>query len=327
MPGPLDALVSGYPIDCRPISLPQSLGNSGGASGASLWRYESPRGSLVARAWPDSAQSLADIRVIHAWLVEAAPLSFIPAPLPDRRGETAREWRGRCWEIAPWMPGKAERSQSPSSARAQAAFTGLAEFHQRLARSSRTGPSPGLRSRLGELETLVARGGFAAIDEASPRDSRHDLARRWRLMAEATAPRLLEEVRRAVGSIVSLQPCLRDARPEHFLFVGDRLTGLVDFGAMDWENVAADLSRLCSEWFDLDRAARSEALTAYTSVRPLEDAEWPLIDVFDHAGAVLGAARWIRWHYLEHRVFDDPAAVDRGLTRAVDRLARFAISL
>ena len=45
-----------------------------------------------------------------------------------------------------------------------------------------------------------------------------------------------------------MQPCLRDARPEHFLFVENVLTGLIDFGAMDFETVAGDLARLLGEW-------------------------------------------------------------------------------
>ena len=56
--------------------------------------------------------------------------------------------------------------------------------------------------------------------------------------------------------LIRLQPALRDARPEHFLFEDDRLSGLVDFGAMGVESVAADLARLIGEWFDGDPDAR-----------------------------------------------------------------------
>ena len=52
-----------------------------------------------------------------------------------------------------------------------------------------------------------------------------------------------------------LQPCLRDARPEHFLFDGDQLSGLVDFGAMAVDSVVGDLARLIGEWLDDDRPA------------------------------------------------------------------------
>jgi homoserine kinase type II len=125
---------------------------------------------------------------------------------------------------------------------------------------------------------------------------------------------------------VALQPCLRDARPEHFLFSGDRVTGLVDFGAMAIESVAADLARLLSEWVGPDRSARAEGLAAYTPIRPLDGFELALIDVFEDSAALLGAGRWVRWHFLEGRVFDDPSAVAGGIARGLDRLARRAIA-
>ena len=47
------------------------------------------------------------------------------------------------------------------------------------------------------------------------------MALRWLGLARARLPRLLDPIREAAGRVVPLQPCLRDARPEHFLFEGD----------------------------------------------------------------------------------------------------------
>jgi homoserine kinase type II len=113
---------------------------------------------------------------------------------------------------------------------------------------------------------------------------------------------------------------LRDARPDHFLFSGDRLTGLVDFGAMGLESPAADLARLIGEWIGPDASARSAALDAYTDVRPLDASETQLIDVFADSAAWLGPARWVRWHFVDRRRFDDPDAGKVGLERALGRL-------
>ena len=96
------------------------------------------------------------------------------------------------------------------------------------------------------------------------------MAMRWLGLARAVAPRLLDPLREAAGRPVPLQPCLRDARPEHFLFEGDRVTGLVNFGAMDIDCVAGDLARLMGEWLDGDSTARAEALAAYERIRPLD---------------------------------------------------------
>ncbi len=122
--------------------------------------------------------------------------------------------------------------------------------------------------------------------------------------------------------MVPLQPCLRDARAEHFLFEGDRVTGLVDFGAMGIDSVAGDLARLIGDWLDGDPAARAEALDAYERVRPLDAAETALIVAFESSSALLIGEHWIRWHYLEDRQFDDPHATTRGILRGLDLLER-----
>jgi homoserine kinase type II len=330
MVGPLTELLSRYPIDCQPLpaSIPEALGSAGGLSGASLWRYESLRGPLGLRAGPEQGRSLADIRRIHAWLAQAAALSFVPVPIAASRGETASEWCGRIWELAPWMPGQADRSiATPPPTRVTAVFRALANFHVSLAAVSAAGQSAGLAARASELEYLWAGGGLEAIGKrlsAASLDPVWGIANSWWMMAVEVVPRLLAPVRRAAAQTLTLQPCLRDARPDHFLFVDDRITGLVDFGAMDLDTVTADLGRLRSDWDGLDHNLRALGLAAYTAVRPLDAEESRLIDVFEQSAAVLGGARWIRWHYSERRVFSDPSAVERGLARAVDRLARLA---
>ena len=127
---------------------------------------------------------------------------------------------------------------------------------------------------------------------------------------------------KASSTLVRLQPVLRDARPEHFLFEDHRLTGLVDFGAMGVESVAADLARLMGDWLDGDVSARREALASYERVRPLDSTEARLITAFETMAAVLIGERWVRWHYVEKRRFDDPQAVSKGIDRGRSRLER-----
>ena len=127
---------------------------------------------------------------------------------------------------------------------------------------------------------------------------------------------LLEPLGRASSQVIRVQPSLRDARPEHFLFEGERLSGLVDFGAMGVESVAADLARLIGEWLDGDPAARREALAAYERVRPLDPAEARLIDVFETTTALLIGERWVRWHYRrEPPLRRSPCRLERTRTR------------
>jgi homoserine kinase type II len=320
-------LLAQYPLRVQPLEEPECLGGAGGLSGAVLWRYRSGQGALVLRGWPPDGPDRAHLERVHRWLATAGDLGFIPAPIADRSGRTLLEHGGRFWELTPWMPGAAEATWPPARARVRAAFAALAAFHQRLAVERRDGTSLSLGQRHEAIANLHA-GGFDRLERAivaaavSPQDETRLEALRWLTLARSTAPQLLDPLRQAAGRTVPLQPCLRDARPEHFLFEGDRLTGLVDFGAMGVDCVAGDLARLTGEWFERDASPRAEALAAYERIRPLDAAEAALLDAFASSSALLIGEHWIRWHYIEGRQFDDPTAVGQGLTRGVDHLER-----
>jgi homoserine kinase type II len=98
---------------------------------------------------------------------------------------------------------------------------------------------------------------------------------------------------------------------------------MVDFGAMAIESVAADLARLLGDWVGPDRVQQAVALEAYNTIRPLDAFEIALIEVIAGATALLGAGRWVCWHFLEGRRFHDPSAVARGIERGVQRLVEW----
>jgi Ser/Thr protein kinase RdoA (MazF antagonist) len=326
MHAPPKLVLGRYPAAARPASPPEALGNAGGASGARLWRFASGLGRLALRAWPADGPDRATLERVHLWIDEAKGVGFLPVPIRGLDGRTVQEAGGTLWELAPWLPGSADLSRPPAPGRLRAGFAGLAAFHQRLAHHGASGPSPGLGRRLQEARDLLA-GGFRELEgrlSSAPADPRRELARRWCASARPLAPEVGEALCKAADAPISCQPCLRDARPDHFLFAGDRLTGLVDFGAMGIESVAADLARLLAEWVGPDRASRAEALAAYAAVRPLEARETALIDVFERSAALLGGGHWVRWHFVEGRTFDDPEAVLHGLEKGLERLASLA---
>ena len=278
----------------------------------------------MARAWPQDGPGRPDLERIHRWLAESVNLGFIPVPISAMDGRTLHDHAGLLWEVSPWHSGRADRDRPPPRPRLRAGLTALAAFHQVLAHHRLRGPSPGLQARFYEMNWLT-QGGFealqCAVDRATTELGRAP-ARQWLDLARRAAPRVLAPLRRASSRVVSLQPCLRDARPEHLLFHGEQVTGLVDFGAMAIESVAADLSRLLAEWVGVDRPARADALDAYSAVRPLDDAESDLLRVFEDSADLLGGGHWVRWQFVEGRVFSDPGAVVKGLERGVDRASR-----
>jgi aminoglycoside phosphotransferase (APT) family kinase protein len=321
-----DELFARYETQFQPITSLASLGGGGGWSGAKLWRFRAPHGGLLLRAWPPHGPGREHIERVHHWLTLTTELGFVPVPIRDRAGQSLQEWSGTLWEITPWLVGAADSSRPPGVEHLRPAFTGLAAFHQCLAGEQVEAVSTGLRHRHEEIIRLI-RGGFHSLEIAINRQNEvglpySTLALAWLALARNVAPVLLEPLGRQLNRVIRVQPTLRDARPEHFLFEGERLTGLVDFGAMGVESVAADLARLSGEWLDGDLAGRREALASYERVRPLDPAEARLIDVFETTTALLIGERWIRWHYVENRNFDDPQAVLNGLKRGLMRLDR-----
>jgi homoserine kinase type II len=325
----LAGVLSRYPAPLRPLSGPEPLGNAGGLSGARLWRYASDEGALVARAWPPGRPGRESLERVHAWLAEAGGLGFIPVPHSALDGRTLQEAGGQLWELAPWMPGEADPGRPPPPARLRAGFVALGLLHRQWGRHRVVGRSRGLAVRAREIGALLE-GGFDDLERALPADGGGDprcrLARQWLTLARRLAPRLLGPARHAAEQDGPLQPCVRDVRPDHLLFRGDCLSGLIDFGTTAIDSVAFDLARLLSEWVGPDGDSRAAALAAYESVRPLESVEHALIEAFEQTTALLMGSHWIRWHFLKRRTFEDPAAVLQGLQRGLDRLADLAIS-
>jgi homoserine kinase type II len=93
---------------------------------------------------------------------------------------------------------------------------------------------------------------------------------------------------------------------------------------MGIETVAADLARLMAEWFPDEELLRATALQAYEQIRPLDPSETALVTSFEAAADLLIAGHWVKWHFLDHRQFDDPVAVQQRIAWGLDRLARRA---
>lgn len=329
MNGTLDSLLRRYSTSARPRSEPMELRNAGGLSGARLWRYESALGPMVARLWPANGPGREEIERVHRWVSRASGLAFVPIPIKSRDGLSVGEWDGRYWSVEPWKPGAAVAQ--PSGEQIAAAFTALASFHLAMGEVVPGRTSPGMVSRVREVETLLA-GDLDAwrhIIRAQAVGVFAEVAERWLDLALRVAPRLLVEGRRGATLSLAVQPVIRDARSEHVLFTDDRVTGWVDFGAMGIDSVAADLARLLGTWFHRDGGAadslRAEhyslGLAAYRLVRPLSEGEVEAIGIFDRLNALLGGARWMRWSLVDRISFSDPFAVIAGLRRSVGQLS------
>jgi homoserine kinase type II len=321
---PLDpvapAVLARYPALLRPTGL-VALGNRGGFSGARLWRAASAAGPLCLRAWPEH-ETAARLAFRHGLMATARAegLAFVPGVLPAADGQTFVACAGRLWELAEWLPGRADFHQRPTSARLAAACRALARLHAAWERSPApvVGPIPAVRRRL-DAAGEALRGGapVPAAGRLQPL-----LARSRRLLA-VYLPGVPPRLERWAATAGRLQPCLCDVWHEHLLFQGDALTGLVDYGAVKVDAVAVDLARLLGSLVADDDAAWQAGLRAYREVRPLSGEEEELARALDVTGTVLGVVNWLRW-LAEGRPFDDAEAVARRLGELLERMGRWA---
>ena len=147
----------------------------------------------------------------------------------------------------------------------------LAQFHQAVASDMKNqlpaGFAPGILNRLEKLKQLCS-GGLdqLAATIANRRPVWPELANRsvdvvvhFRAAADAVEASLHEAARLSVP----IQPCIRDIHREHVLFEDDRVTGIIDFGAMLPDSRAGDVARLLGSLAGDDRQLWEEGLAAY----------------------------------------------------------------
>ena len=359
------AVLNRYPPDCRPNKI-EPVSGASGFSGAQLWKLTTPRGPLVLRRWPSEHPSPDRLRFIHDVLrhLAAEGIDFVPVPIPAINGESFVEIDGHLWEIAPWLPGEAcgwgfaqqtpgkfhasvgslrestatpiangIASQRPSEKKLVAALTALARLHLALARhpSAVAAPavSPGILERQRRLTELL-QGGLERITNAARPEIWPELtplAREILKLFPLAAPLVQQELAAAAVLAVPLQPCLRDIWHEHVLFDGDRVTGIIDFGALRVESVAADLARLLGSLAGDDADHWRVGLAAYQSLRRLSSAEQTLVRAYDASGTLLSGCNWLEWIYVDRIEFANRPAVLERITAIVGRLQRFVASL
>ncbi|MEQ8789646.1 MAG: phosphotransferase [Pirellulaceae bacterium] len=310
-----------------PSLLIESLGGAGGFSGAEFWRIRSSRQTLCLRRWPPEHPSPKRLLFQHAVLrhVHQQGVKIVPVPLAADDGTTFVTVEGRMWELAPWLPGEADFRQNPSRARLEAALRALAQFHAAAAlfptNVAPCSPSPGLRQRLEMVRRWLSGDGELLERRIVDADWRElaQRARRLLPMFRALAPAIDKELADAAPALLPQQPVLRDIWHDHVLFEGDRVSGLIDFGAMQIDSVAGDVARLLGSLARDDADLWRVGLSAYEAIRPLSKDERLAVTVFDRSTMLLSGMNWLRWIYLDGRSFDDRRRVEARLDEILAR--------
>jgi Ser/Thr protein kinase RdoA (MazF antagonist) len=335
-----------YPDACRPEgdASVQSLGGAGGFSGATFWRWPSAVGDLCLRRWPTAHPSRKRLDWIHRVLLhaQARGITFLPVPLATRGGESYAALGGQLWELTAWLPGQ-PASPPVSEDRISAAFAALALLHISTADFASAAEVPAGSPGLGERHEQLLRLTDGEIHRIR-RHCRPTPGGDWNQLCPLAVDvldsfdLLVADVDRTLCRAreldVRIQPCVRDVRLEHVLFTGDTVTGdtvsgdtvsgLVDFGSMQLESIAADVSRLLVDMCGSDPNRRNVALASYDAQRELDDNERRLLGAFELSGTLLGAINWLGWLFVEGRQFPDHEAVVSRFGELACRLAGLA---
>jgi homoserine kinase type II len=316
-------VLAAYPLG-GPLAV-EFLGNAGGFSGARLWRIRTLNESWCLRAWPPDGIDADRLSHIHRWMSapRRAGLTFVPRVMRTTGQATWQRHGGRYWDLTDWMPGAADFCSAPSTARIEAACTALADLHRVW---------NGLEIEFGVPKSVVRR--LKAIEDWKsivrsvwrPQIDRHhsdpldaiaenawSVVLRWLPESEfALAPWAHREFR--------LHPCLCDIWHDHVLFDGDRVAGIIDYGAMRLDHPAADLARLLGCLAANDETLYQAGLAAYRRSAFFSADEENLTRILDRTGAVLAIGNWLLWLYRDRRSFADQSAVAGRVARLVTRV-------
>ncbi len=310
----------------------ESLGTAGGFSGARFWRITTDDETYCLRRWPPTHPSEKRLRFIHDVLRHLAGqgVDLTAAPLVDRQGHSFVRVGGALFELTRWMPGTADFHAHPSQARLASAMTTLAAVHNAAQTfptpPPRRGPSPGIRQRRDRLEQLRA-GLLPRVAAACDTQPLAPLRLRGRRLVELfprAAPAVAQALDQAAALSVDLQPCLRDVWHDHVLFVGEAVSGLVDFGALRVDNPACDVARLVGSLVGDDATRWAAALASYQSLRQLSGQEQRLVRVFDQSGVLMAGFQWLEWICLDERDFQPLKRVYDRLDEILARLQQLA---
>ncbi len=314
----IEPVLRAYAADYSPTRI-EPLGSAGGMSGGQFWRIESPRGTLLLRRWPSEHPTRQRLRFIHDVLFHAADrgITFLALPLRTTTGETFVFHNGALYELAPWMPGTADFDRAPNEQRLRAAMAALANFHlaaatfPTAANRPPAGAPPAISRHLSRLQEL-ANGRIEQLSQAIDKSQWPDFGRIAQTFLAALPqllPRAIERLMPLASVSLPVQPCLRDIWHDHVLFTGDEVTGIIDYGAVDFDTPVTDIARLLGSLVGDDVLGWRKGLQAYSTIRPLAAEEVSAAQALSASGTILAGCNWIRWIYVDRRRFDDQVQI------------------
>jgi len=355
---PIRFILAEFGIDALEFSI-DDKGSNGGYSGGRIWKLTSksdPNQSYCLKQWPpaDAKQSKRQqnqISLINQFLNHVTdsqnPLCILPTPIQSKTGLPWVDKGGRITELQLWIPGRPTFWEDPTDEKLINACRMLARIHQAAEsyapRREHTtnlppfrkvqnaaindvpliGTPPGIDRRIEFIDEL--NGDLRnRIGQIANRPNRLGLIPKNLLQ---NFDRLNANLRSELSTLsqlkFKLQFCIRDLWHDHLFFRGEKVSGIVDFGALAIDSVAADLSRMLGSLIGNETSKWQMGLQEYSSIRELSDAERQLISVYDRSTTMLAGMNWLKWILLENRTFESLEPIKERIQRLLNRLAQW----
>lgn len=259
-----------------------------GFSGADVWRGDDAGGEprFALKGWPPQTNSRR-VAQIHAWMKQVAHLSFVPTLLRTVEGDEIVEDENRIWDVTKWLPGVPRIL--PNKREVGIACQAVAELHIAWSHVSQHSSCPGVARRIDVLKQWLSNPHSSAI-QFQPELA--GLLTQARAILERTVSPALCALQPWSDVSMLLHPCARDLRGDHVLYVGEKITGIVDYGAMDIDAPAIDLARLLGDLVGENEELFAVGLGEYRRFRSNFDVGDELIRLLDRVGVICSIIGW-----------------------------------
>ena len=297
---------------------------TGGFSQSRVFRCKAQGREYCLRSWPKQTYALERLEKVRRAVgqTHAAGMICLPNYFPDAEGEFLLDAGDSYWELCEWLPGKADYLVNRSPEKLGAALETLAALHQAWSGESGQDFSPAWRRRITGLEEAAQHQFTQKLLLESHKCTERSAGSCELAMLGMKTANLTREHASSLHSLLNFIPAranlhfvLRNIWSDHVLFSGEKVSGVIDFGAAGIDEPATDVARLLGSMEPADADQWWHGLCEYRKHSPSLCPHRVL--VLDQVSCLLSAIQWAKWLILEGRQF----AADRKVI--TDRWASF----
>lgn len=307
--------------DIRPPDSVTPFHGGAGFSGSSIWKVDWNSQDYCLKQWPQDKPSVHTRQLISRVIPEVQRQGLpIAVPQETNAGRRFLFFENRFWDLSPWVAGAPIKDRILTEAQLQSAMQWLARYHNlSSALMSEKGKSTSLAYRL-KLSQQLLDGQLDRLSGCEIAGLESGLAPLFISHARQKLPMLLQALEHYAHLEMMLLPALSDIWSDHVFFEADKVSGVIDFGAIKMDSACLDLARFLGSYGGHSDSVMRQGLEYYQMERVLGRNDVELVELYDRAYVVLAGIQWLIWLGPEQRVFKQMAIVNRHLKGLAQRI-------